>query len=459
MKTNNIVEKNQEITGEVVDVTYEGLGVIKIDNFPIFVADTLPGEIVQLGITKVLNNYAFGRLIKRIKTSPERIENEHAEMITSGIAPLVNWKYESQLKFKQNSIKQLFHKVGIDDVDILPTIGMENPTRYRNKTVVPIKYQDGKLTTGFYRRGSHKIVPIDDYYLNDSKIDQVVGITRDILNKHNVSAYDEISRKGILRYVMVRRGYFTGELMLVIVATENKLPNEENIISDLKKAIPDLTSLILNHNPKQTNVQLGLENRTLAGNDVIHDKLLGIDFVISPNSFYQVNPQTTEILYQKAAELAELNGDEIAIDAYSGIGTIGLSIANKVKQVIGVEVVEAAVKNAQINKETNEIKNADFIANDAPEQFIKWSKEGLKPDVVFVDPPRKGLTPELISALGEMAPNKFIYVSCNPATLARDAVEIIEKGYKISRPILPIDQFPQTMHIESITVFEKMLNK
>jgi 23S rRNA (uracil1939-C5)-methyltransferase len=376
-------------------------------------------------------------------------------MISSGIAPLVNLKYDAQLAFKEKQIKELFHKVGLNDIEISPAIGMKTPNKYRNKTVVPIKFQDGKLTTGFYRRGSHKLVPMNDYYLNDPEIDKAVGIVRDILDKYKITAYDEISRSGLIRYVMIRRGYYSHQLMVVLVATDRKIPGESLIVDEIVKALPELKSLILNYNPKQTNVQLGLENRTLYGEDEIHDELLGLDFAIGPNSFYQVNPQTTEILYSKAAELAELSGDETAVDAYSGIGTIGLSIADKVKKVIGVEVVEPAVENAQINMKNNNVENAEFVANDAPAQFIDWAAQGLKPDVVFVDPPRKGLTPELIDALGIMSPKKFVYVSCNPATLARDAVEIIEQGYKITRPILPIDQFPQTMHIESITVFEK----
>ncbi|MDR0898994.1 MAG: 23S rRNA (uracil(1939)-C(5))-methyltransferase RlmD [Lactobacillaceae bacterium] len=449
------LQKNQEVEGEVIDITYEGLGVLKVDNFPIFVTDALPGELVKVGVTKVLNNYAFGRVIERIKTSPDRVENEHKEMISSGIAPLVNLKYDAQLAFKQNQIKELFHKVGIDDVEITETIGMDNPTQYRNKTVVPVKMQDGKLTTGFYRRGSHKLVPMGDYYLNDPKIDAAVGVVRDILDKYKVSAYDETTREGTVRYVMIRRGYYSHQMMLVIVATKIELPHEKEIIDEIHFALPELRSLILNYNPKQTNVQLGLDNRTLFGEDVIHDELLGLDFVISPNSFYQVNPQTTEILYKKAADMAELDKNDTVIDAYSGIGTIGLTVADRVKEVIGVEVVEPAVENAQINKAANNIQNAEFIANDAPTQFIEWAKKGIKPDVVFVDPPRKGLTSELIQSVGLMAPKKFVYVSCNPATLARDAVELIEQGYKITRPIVPIDQFPQTMHIESITIFEK----
>ncbi|MGL2236834.1 23S rRNA (uracil(1939)-C(5))-methyltransferase RlmD [Oenococcus oeni] len=454
-KTYSKLVKNQELTGDVIDLTYEGLGVVKVDDFPVFIVNSLPGERIKFAITRVLNSYAFGRVLGIIKESPDRVRADHPEMIASGIAPLVNLSYPAQLEFKRKQIRQLFHKVGIDDLEILPTLGMKNPTHYRNKTVVPVKFQAGKLVTGFYRRGSHKLVPIEDYYLNDPKIDVVVGIARDVLNDFHISAYNEISQEGIVRYLMVRHGYHSGQTMLAVVATKKHLPHEKEIIKEINQRIPDLTSFLLNYNPKQTNVQLGLDNRVLSGQQVIHDTLLGLDFEIGINSFYQVNPQTTAVLYTKAAELAGLKSNQLVIDAYSGIGTIGLSIARQVRKVIGVEVVVPAVEDAKKNMLANRIENAEYIAADAAEQFIKWADAGVKPDVVFVDPPRKGLTSDLIQSLGVMAPLKFVYISCNPATLARDAVLIKEQGYRISKAVLPIDQFPQTMHVESITVFEK----
>lgn len=452
---NQVFKKNQEFIGQVIDLSYQGLGVIKIDGFPVFVSDALPGEKIKFALTRVLNSYAFGRMVKRIQESPARVDRQHPEMIQSGIAPLVNLSYFSQLDFKRRQIVELFHKAGIDDIEVNKTIGMKKPDHYRNKTVVPIKFQDGHLTTGFYRRGSHKLVAIDDYFLNDPRIDQAVAIVRDVLDRYKVPAYDEISRQGIVRYLMVRRGYYTGQLMVGIISAKRKLPMQAEVIAEIVKKMPDLTSLILNYNPKQTNVQLGLENHVLYGRPVIHDLLLGLDFEIGLNSFYQVNPQTTAVLYQKAADMAQLNGNELAIDAYSGIGTIGLFIADEVKKVIGVEVVKPAVEDAKKNMAANHITNAEYKAADAPAQFIKWAEQGIRPDVVFVDPPRKGLTPELIDSLGVMQPKKFVYVSCNPATLARDAVLIKEQGYFVNQPLQPVDQFPQTMHVESILVFER----
>lgn len=448
------VVKNQELIGEVVDITFQGLGVIKVDNYPIFVADALPGEEIKIGVTRVLQNYAFGRTIERLKTSPDRVDVAHGQLITSGIAPLVNLKYDAQLELKRNQIVQLFKKVGLD-VDVDPTIGMETPSKYRNKTVVPVKFQDGHLTTGFYRRGSHNLVPIDDYYLNDPKIDAAIGTVRDILDAHGTTVWDDATKKGEIRYIMVRRGYYSHEMMVGLITATRELHDEAAIVADIVAALPELKSLILNYNPRQTNVLLGSENRVLFGQSTIQDTILANKFNIGLNSFYQVNPQTTEVLYSLAAKKAGLKPTDTVIDAYSGIGTIGLTVANQVKKVIGVEVVEPAVADAKVNMDLNNVKNAEFIANDAPAQMRAWQAEGLKPEVVFVDPPRKGLTPELIEAVAGMAPETFVYISCNPATLARDAVQILEQGFEIDGAITPLDQFPQTTHVESVTVFKR----
>lgn len=254
---------------------------------------------------------------------------------------------------------------------------------------------------------------------------------------------------------MIRRGYYSHELMVVLVSNESALNFEKEIVKDIVAQLPEIKSLLFNFSPKKDFVLLSPNNRTLWGEDAIHDTLLGYDFIIGPNSFYQVNPQTTEVLYDLAAKKAALKPTDLVIDAYSGIGTIGITIANQVRQVIGVEVIPGAVADAQINVRANNINNADYILADAPKQFAKWQSERLRPNVVFVDPPRRGLTRELIQATTEMGPDKFVYISCNPVTLVRDAVEIIRNGYHIDGPIVPVDQFPQTSHIESITIFKK----
>lgn len=457
-KTKAPVVKNQEIEATVIDITYQGMGVVKVDNFPIFVVDAIPGEIVRVSVTKVLKNYAFGRVTRRIQESENRVQNANKIAITTGIAPLANLKYEAQLAFKQHQIEELFKKVNVD-VDVAPTIGMENPTGYRNKAQVPVQMINGKLETGFYRRGSHRLVPIEDFYIQDPKVDEAVRITRDSLRELGVSAYEEETKKGVIRHIMARRGYYSHELMVVIITNTKKLPNSDLIAEKLSAKLPELKSVIHNINNHDTNVIMGQWNETIWGEDDIHDQLMGKDFVIGPNSFYQVNPQTTSTLYALAAEKANLKPTDVVVDAYSGIGTITLSVADKVKKIYGVDVVEGAIEDAEKNAKNNQITNAEFVLADAPEQMAKWADEGLKPNVVFVDPPRKGLTQELIDAVKAMNPEKFVYISCNPATLARDAVQILAAGFEIEGAVQPLDQFPQTTHVESITVFKKAENQ
>lgn len=453
-KTKDPVTKNQQVEAEVVDITYQGMGVIKIDNFPIFVIDAIPGEVVQVGITKVLKSYAFGRVIKRVKASPNRAENVDKVAITTGIAPLANLKYEAQLTFKQRQVEQLFKKVNVS-VEVNPTIGMTDPTKYRNKAQVPVQMVNGQLETGFYRRGSHKLMPVEDFYIQDPKVDEAVSVTRDVLRDLGISAYDEETHKGVVRHIMARRGFYSHELMVVIITNTKKLPEADNIAAALRAKLPELKSFIHNINNHDTNVIMGQWNETVWGADEIHDQLMGKDFIIGPNSFYQINPQTTAVLYTLAAEKAGLKPTDVVVDAYSGIGTITLSIADQVAKVYGVEVIEDAVLDAEKNAQNNHIDNVEFVTADAPEQMTQWAADGLKPDVVFVDPPRKGLTNELISAVSAMQPKTFVYISCNPATLARDTVQILAEGFHIDGPIQPIDQFPQTTHVESVLVFKR----
>lgn len=454
MKKKAPVVKNQEFDATVIDLTYEGNGVVKVDDFPIFVANAVPGEEIRVGITKVAGTYAFGRVIKTLKESADRNKEVDVATLTTGIAPLAHLNYDAQLRFKQNQIQELFKKQHVD-VEVSETLGMENPTGYRNKAQIPTRELRGELTTGFFRRGSHNLMPIEDFYIQDPEIDKAIVVIRDILRKYHIPAYNEFEHTGVIRNIMVRRGYYSHEMMVVLVTRSKKVPGAEMIVADIREALPEVKSIIQNVNQEKTNVILGEKNNTLWGKDVITDTLFGKKFVIGPNSFYQVNPQTTETLYQLAADKAGLTGDEEVIDAYSGIGTISLTIADRVKSVLGVEVVPGAVDDAKRNADINGVNNAKFELGKAEEKMVEWHEAGMRPDVIFVDPPRKGLTPELIDAATGMEPEKFVYISCNPATLARDTVQFLENGYHIQGPVQPIDQFPQTTHIESVTVFVK----
>ncbi|MDR3240957.1 MAG: 23S rRNA (uracil(1939)-C(5))-methyltransferase RlmD [Lactobacillaceae bacterium] len=455
MPRNILPAKLNEIReGIVSDVLHNGMGIIKVNaDYPVKLVDAFLGEKIKYQLTQVDRLSAYGQVLEVLEPSPERVDAGKDYLLEAGVAPYVNLSYAGQLALKQWQVEKSFADYQLN-VEVAPTIGTDQPDHYRNKTVVPMKYQDGKLTTGFFdRRDKVTIVPMEDYYLNDREIDQAIGIVRDILDQFKITVYDDGTHEGAMRYIMVRRGYYSKEVMVVLVSHLAELPHEDEIADEISQKVPGVKSVILNHNPRQTNQQLTGDNRTLWGASEIHDTLLNRDFVIGPNSFYQVNPRTTEVLYQLAAQVAELKPTDTVIDAYSGIGTIGLTIADQVAEVCGVEVVERAVADAQINIANNQITNADYIAADAPEQMQKWKDAGLKPDVIFVDPPRRGLTEELMDAVVYMQPERFVYISCNPVTMARDSKYLVDHGYQIQGSVKPLDQFPQTAHIEAVAVF------
>lgn len=454
MKVQLPVHKNDQKMGTVTDLTYEGNGVVKVDHYPIFISNTLPGEKIEYVVTKVTKNFAWGRVLAWQRKSPDRVDLADQRYLQTGIAPLGHLAYPAQLRFKQKLVQDLLQKAHLD-LEVSPTMGMAKPYQYRNKAQVPVKWVKGQLQTGFYRRGSHQLVPIEDFYIQDPVIDQTILVVRDALRKFKIPPYDEKTGRGIIRTVMVRRGYYSHEVMVVLITKTKHLPHVKELTATIKAQVPELKSLVQNINFKQTNKLLGDENHLLWGQPTIEDQLLGINFKISPLSFYQVNPQQTERLYQTAIDQAGLDGSQTVIDAYCGIGTISLAVAKHAKQVYGVEIVPAAIEDAKQNAALNGITNAEFVVGKAEEQMAKWQKAGLKPDVLIVDPPRKGLAESLITAAGQMAPKKIIYVSCNPATLVRDLQRFMDQGYHVTKPIQPVDQFPQTTHVESVTVLER----
>ncbi len=449
------VKLHEIIVATVDDIRLDGMGIVYVTSkYPLYIADAIPGEMLKIEVIQVDKFSGYAKIIERLTVSDQRQDSQRQYLIEAGTAPLVNLKYEAQLELKRQQVKRLFEAQNIEVV-VDSTIGMANPTYYRNKTIVPVKWQNGHLTSGFYRRGTHELVPMTDYFVNDANIDQAIITVREVLENYQISAYDPDTQVGAIRYIMIRRGYYSHELMVVLVANDAQINHESAITQELRQNLPELKSLIFNYSPKKDYVLLSPNNRTLWGETAIKDTLLGYTFLIGPNSFYQVNPQTTEVLYDLAARKADLKTTDIVIDAYSGIGTIGITVATQVRKVLGVEVVPGAVADAQLNMRMNHVDNAEYILADAPQQFKLWQEANLQPDVVFVDPPRRGLTNALIKATTDMAPDRIVYVSCNPVTLVRDAAELVQQGYHIDGPVLPVDQFPQTSHVESITVFKK----
>ncbi|WP_125683665.1 23S rRNA (uracil(1939)-C(5))-methyltransferase RlmD [Levilactobacillus yonginensis] len=454
MKIKAPVTKNDRIDVTITDLTYQGMGVAKVDDFPLFIENALPGEEITILVTKVAKSYGFARALSWQSESADRVTDVDKTYRQTGIAPLQHLAYPAQLKFKQHQIAELFKK-NHQEVEVAPTLGMDNPTQYRNKAQVPVRMIKGQLETGFYRQHSHDLIPLTDFYIQDPAIDEAIVKVRDLLRQFEIPAYNEISDKGVIRNIMVRRGYYSHEMMIVLISRTQKLPSQEQLVDQIQKALPEVKSIVLNVNAKKTNVIMGNVTRTLYGKPTIEDTLMGLTFAISARSFYQVNPQQTEKLYQMAIDKAGLTGEETVIDAYCGIGTISLALAKHAKQVLGVDVVAEAIEDAKVNAQKNHLANVTFAVAKAETQMAQWQEDGVKPDVVVVDPPRKGLAESLIDSTAEMGPKKVVYVSCNPATLVRDVARFEELGYAIDGPIQPVDQFPQTPHVESVTVLVK----
>lgn len=441
------LKKNQKIDLEIQDLSYEGKGVAKVDDFTLFVDNALPNEMVNAVITRINKNFGFARTLKVLKESPDRVHDIDAIYAQTGIAPLSHLKYDKQLEFKHNQVVTDMEKIGLKNVTVNDTVGMESPFNYRNKAQVPVRQINGKLTTGFYRRRSHDLVPMENFLIQDVKIDAEIIKVRDVLRKYKVRGYDEQNQKGQIRTIMVRRAYFTGEMMVVLVSRTRDISHYKDIAKEIMDN-PEVKSLYLNVNSKNTNVIFGQEMTLLAGKKYIDDKILGHTYRISPRSFYQVNPVQTQKLYQMAIDKAELTGKENVVDAYSGIGTIGISLADKAKHVTGIEVIEDAVKDADQNAKLNNIENADFVVGKTEDVLNEWAKNNMSVDVLMVDPPRKGLANSLIDSLKNIKPKKIVYISCNPATLARD-LSLLSDTYEIG-DITPVDMFPMANHIESV---------
>lgn len=443
------VTRNQEITATIMDLTYEGLGVAKVDDYPLFIEDALPGEEAKLLVTKVGKNFGYARVLERLNDSPDRVELPNKSYMQSGIAPLGHLSYPAQLKFKQQQLQNVYKKNRLD-IEVLPTIGMAEPKGYRNKAQIPVRQVKGQLETGFYRKRSHELMPLEDFYIQDPEIDRAIVIVRDLLRQYHIPAYDEARNRGVIRNIMVRRGYFSHEMMIVLITRTREVPQLQNIISGIVMKLPKVVSIMQSVVPKPTNVVLGRTVKKLYGKTFIHDQILGHTFDISALSFYQVNPLQTEKLYQTVISAAHLTGKETVIDAYSGIGTISLSLAKHAKYVYGVEISEAAVADAKRNAKHNGIANVKFQQGLAEKVMQDWREAELDVDVLVVDPPRKGLAGTFVEAVGIMKPKRVVYVSCNPATLGRDIALLQEFGYH-AEETQPVDMFPLTQHIESVT--------
>ncbi|GEK58650.1 23S rRNA (uracil(1939)-C(5))-methyltransferase RlmD [Marinococcus halophilus] len=451
------VEKNELIETTIEDLTHEGHGVGRVEGYALFIPYALPGERIQAKVIKTKKGYGFGKLITVLEESSERTEKPCPIYVKCGGCQLQHMTYEAQLHYKHKQVKDAFERIGgLNEAVVRDTIGMEDPWRYRNKAQVPIGVkEDGRLKAGFYQKRTHNIIDMDECIIQQKENDGAVQQVKDIASRFGMSAYDEESGRGFLRHVVTRYAPTTGQLMIVVITNGKKIPDEQAFIEAVRNEVKDTASIVQNVNTKRTNVIFGEKTKTLWGEDYIYDHIGGVKFAISARSFYQVNPVQTKTLYDKALEYADLRGHETVIDAYCGIGTISLFLAEKARQVYGVEVVPQAVSDAKRNAQLNHFDNVTFAAGKAEEVMPWWVKANdLRPDVVVVDPPRKGCDEQLLDTMLEVAPERIVYVSCNPATLARDLKHLVEGGYEVVEA-QPVDMFPQTTHVEVATKLVK----
>jgi len=454
-------QKNEEVTVDLVGLTHDGDGVGRANGFTLFVQGGLPGEQARVRVMKLKKQYGYARLQELVKASPDRINPPCDIYKECGGCQLQHFDYEAQLAWKRQHVVDNLTRIGKlnvagerdaqDGIVVHPTIGMEDPWRYRNKAAVPVGAagENGELVAGFYARGTHRIIDMDDCLIQHEHNDEVVRVVKKVARELRIQPYDESTGKGVLRHIMARTGVVTGEIMVVLVTNGKRLPRQPEWIEHLRASLPGLKSIVQNVNEEHTNAIFGDETRVLWGSEFIYDELDGIRFAISARSFYQINPAQTVALYRKAVEYAALSGKERVIDAYCGIGTISLFLARQAGHVYGVEIVPEAIEDAKRNAALNGIDNASFEAGPAEAVMPRWRKEGVEADVVVVDPPRKGCDPALLETILALQPKRVVYVSCNPSTLARDLRILEDGGYKTVE-VTPVDMFPWTVHVEAV---------
>ena len=451
-----MIKKNDVIELEITSATAEGSGVGKTANgMAVFVPLSAVGDLLEVKILKVKKSYAFGKIERILKPSAARIEPDCGCYSKCGGCVWRHIGYDEECRIKQQKVKDAVERIGGISSAIMPIIPCGKTDRYRNKAQFPVgRDKDGRVLTGFYAFHSHRVIDCEDCALQPKIFSEVVKVTKEFVELTDASIYDEATGKGRLRHLYVRLGELTGELMVCYVVNGNGLKGEDLLIKMLRERLPNLKTVIFNSNRENTNVILGSKNRVAYGDGYITDVLCGLRFKISPFSFWQVNRGQAEKLYAKAKEYANLKKDDVLLDLYCGTGTIGLTMAGNCKKLIGVEIIEDAVRDAEQNAAENNIGNAEFICSDAASAAKRLKDKNLCPNVVIVDPPRKGCGEELVKTIAEMKPGRVVYVSCDPATLARDLKYFEESGY-ITRELTPVDMFPRTAHVETVVLITR----
>lgn len=448
------LSKNDKIELTIDALTSEGSGVGRYNGLAVFVRGTVPQDKIIAHIIKRSKNYAIGIIDKILQPSPERIESDCPYSKKCGGCSFRHMTYDEELKYKKSRVQDALNRIGHLDIEVDEIIGADDLSHYRNKAQYPVDISDGEMFAGFYAYKSHRIIPCADCKLQPAEFEKGLEAFAKWIESENITSYNEQTGKGLLRHIYFRKGFATGEVMACAVINGNSIPNGELLVSLLREKVDGLTSVAVNINKEKTNVILGKETSIIWGEKYIRDSLLGKDFLISPNSFYQVNHNQCEKLYAKAKDFAGLIGTETVLDLYCGVGTIGLTMAENVKQLVGIEIIPQAIENAKGNAKINHITNAQFICADAPKGAEILKKQGVNPDVIILDPPRKGCGKSLFDTIEQLSPKKIVYVSCDSATLARDLAILKEKGYE-AKKVSAVDMFPRTPHVECVTLIEK----
>ena len=444
------LKENNIYTATVEGYSSEGLGIVRIEGAVVFVPRAIRGEEIDLKITKVMKTAAAGEIVKIRKPSPERTKPECPYFGKCGGCDFQHMSYTEELSAKRQRVQDALTRIGGIDVAVEEILGAKDPMHYRNKSQYPVG-ADGAI--GFYRARTHKVVPIDRCLIQSEISDRTAKAVGEWMKRYKIAPYDERTHKGLIRHIYVRVNK-KGESLCCVVANGKQVPREPELAAYITAAAPRTVGVVLNTNTAVGNVILGDKYRTLWGKDFLMDTLRGLDFKLSVPSFYQVNRAQAEVLYGKALEFAALTGEETVLDLYCGTGTITLCLARQAKKAIGAEIVPPAIEDAKENARRNHIENAEFFCGDASDIAAKLEKEGLRPDVITVDPPRKGLAPEVIASIAAMGPGRVVYVSCDPATLGRDLKIFKEFGYETRRAVA-VDMFPGTRHVETVVLLSK----
>lgn len=447
------MEANEVITLKITDLSFDAMGIGESEGKRVFVTNALPGEEVKAKIIKVCTSYAIGRVEEIIKRSPDRNNGENDQWAKDGFANLANLKYDVQLKFKQKRIEKILKDNGLDNIEVKETVASPKPMAYRNERTVYVRNYNGQLEFGFLKPFTNEFEPITSYLTTNKDVENALMKMRDVLRKLKIPAYDPKTNTGFIRNVDVRRSESTGKIMVILVVNEKDSYDLPNIVGNTYAELPNLYGFSMNYNPHKTNKIWGKRDIPLWGENYLIDKINGLNFRFSPQSYFQFNSVQAPKVREIAIKEADLKPDDVIIDAYAGVGTIGLLAAKSVKEVRGIEKVRASVQDARTNAKLNKIDNAKYYKGDVDVVLARWRKEGFKADVVFVDPPHKGLSKGFINSLAKMGVKKLVYISTNPETLVRDIIRLKKYGYHTDC-ITPIDLSPQKSEIKSVTVLK-----